>query len=156
MFRLKIRVSRRVYPESSLCCGEVCPKNLTVEHHFLIQMAIIRGFNTVYIRIHNYDFHFARDHVFPIFDGNSFHHCSKSWCKNQNTITEQDQVNPNGETYPVGVFISNWAASFAAQYLGATLIQVRKGWHRFDSFPKVRYEIKLDKTIWNLWFRDAF
>ena len=41
--------------------------------------------------------------------------------------TEQDQVNPNGETYPVGVFISNYAASWAAQYLGAALIQVREG-----------------------------
>ena len=37
-----------------------------------------------------------------------------------------NEVNPNGETYPVGVFISNYAASFAAQYLGAALIEVRK------------------------------
>ncbi|CAL1127286.1 unnamed protein product [Cladocopium goreaui] len=37
--------------------------------------------------------------------------------------SRQNLVNPNGETYPVGVFISNYAASWAAQYLGAALIQ---------------------------------
>lgn len=68
MFRLKIRVSRHVYPESSLCCGEACPRNLKVEHHFLIQMAIIRGFNnTVYIRIHIWLWLWFPSYTWPCF-----------------------------------------------------------------------------------------
>ena len=35
------------------------------------------------------------------------------------------KVNPNGgETYPVGFFISEYAASFAANILAATLVEV--------------------------------
>ena len=36
------------------------------------------------------------------------------------------KVNPNGETYPVGLFVSSYAASYAAQYLGSILIQALK------------------------------
>jgi len=41
----------------------------------------------------------------------------------------QNLVNPNGETYPVGVYISNYAASFAAQYLGAAIIEEVLGYN---------------------------
>jgi len=38
-------------------------------------------------------------------------------------------VNPNGETYPVGLFVSSYAASYAAQYLGSILIQEMLGYN---------------------------
>eukprot|EP00438_Fugacium_kawagutii_P000210 Skav202888 [mRNA] locus=scaffold1424:82289:85457:- [translate_table: standard] len=41
----------------------------------------------------------------------------------------QNLVNPNGESYPVGVFISDYAASYAAQYLGAILIEEKLGYN---------------------------
>ena len=36
---------------------------------------------------------------------------------------ESPQVNANGETYPVGFMIANWAASYAANLLAATLVE---------------------------------
>ena len=33
------------------------------------------------------------------------------------------QVNVNGETYPVGFMVANWAASYASHILAATLVE---------------------------------
>eukprot|EP00435_Cladocopium_sp_Y103_P054212 s328_g17.t1 len=41
----------------------------------------------------------------------------------------QNLVNVNGETYPVGVFVCNWAASFASNILAATLVEEVLGYN---------------------------
>eukprot|EP00913_Durusdinium_trenchii_P025722 g24138.t1 len=38
-------------------------------------------------------------------------------------------VNPNGETYPVGIWVSNWAAGWATSHLVNTLIQEMLGYN---------------------------
>ena len=44
------------------------------------------------------------------------------------------EVNANGETYPVGFFISNWPACFAANIVGATLVEEVLGYHTMVNF----------------------
>jgi len=49
----------------------------------------------------------------------------------------QNLVNANGETYPVGFMIANWAASYAANILGATLVEEILGYNTTANLDNV-------------------
>eukprot|EP00438_Fugacium_kawagutii_P031841 Skav235912 [mRNA] locus=scaffold1747:90007:96798:- [translate_table: standard] len=49
----------------------------------------------------------------------------------QSSVRRLENVNANGETYPVGFLIAAWAASYASNILGATLVEELGGATRY-------------------------